>query len=189
MRHPSFPEGVLVALAAGLGGSMAFTVLAGPFGVPWTARALITGLGLGYVFYLLYRSREPSGRIVGLGLCLSLSGLSALLIDDALPYLAVHLAMVWLVRAFYHQPGPLAAVFDLALNLLALMAGIWAFRHADSVFLGTWAFFLVQALFTGIPALTGQGSRADSVRPEPIDRFQLAYRSAEAALRKLSAHP
>jgi len=188
MRHPNFTEGVMVALIAAVISSVAFTVLVDPFGVEWTARMLIAALGLGYVLYLLHRSRERTGRVVSLALWLSLAGLGWLLIDDLLLYLAAHLTMVWLIRVLYHQPGPLAALLDLALHLFALMAGLWAFMHADSVFLGAWTFFLVQALFITIPALTNRQPRAGSGDPEPVDHFQLAYRGAEVALRKLSAH-
>ena len=99
------------------------------------------------------------------------------------------LALVWLVRALYHQPGPLAALMDLALNLGALMAGLWAFKFADSMFLGIWTFFLVQALFVAMPSADGRRAGSDAgTGPQP-DQFQTAYRSAEAALRKLSSHP
>ena len=49
MKNPSFPEGVVLALSAGLLASVAYTVLPGVFGLEWTVRALIAGLGLGYV--------------------------------------------------------------------------------------------------------------------------------------------
>lgn len=189
MKRPSFPEGVLVALAAAVLGSMVYTVLPGFLGPAWTIRALIAGLGLGYILYLLRRSSERTGRVVTLTGWLLFACSSWFLVADPLLYLAVHLGMVWLVRALYHQPGPLAALMDLALNLTALMAGLWAFVHADSVFLGIWTFFLVQALFVAVPSADVRRAGSDAgTEPQP-DPFQTAYRSAEAALRKLSSHP
>jgi hypothetical protein len=188
MKNPSFPEGVVLALSAGLLASVAFTVLPGVFGLEWTVRALIAGLGLGYVLYLLHRSSERAGRIVTLTAWLVLAGIGWSLVMDALLYLALHLGLIWLVRVLYHQPGPLAALLDLALNLFALMAGLWAFLHADSVFMGVWTFFLVQAAFVGIPSFGNRSRRGDAVPEKQTDHFQLAFRSAEAALRKLSTH-
>jgi len=188
MKRASFPEGVALALGAGLLSSVALTLLPGLFGLEWAMRALITGLGLGYILYLLIRSRERTGRIVTLAIWLLLAGMSWFLITDLLLYLGVQLGLIWLVRSLYHQPGPLAALADLALNLFALMAGIWAYVHTGSVFMGVWSFFLVQALFVGIPSLTGRTVQAEARPDHQADRFQLAYRSAEAALRKLSSH-
>ena len=112
MKRPSFSEGVLVALGAGLFSSVALTVIPYTVGLEWSMRALIA--------------------------------------VDPLLYLALHLVLIWLVRSLYHQPGPLAALLDLVLNLFALMAGLWAFVHADSIFMGVWTFFLIQAMFIGI---------------------------------------
>jgi len=188
MKNPSFPEGVVLALTAGLLASMAYTVLPGMLGLEWTARALIAGLGLGYVLYLLHRSSERTGRIVTLTAWLFAASMSWFLILDPLIYLALHLGLIWLIRVLYHQPGPLAALLDLVLNLFALMAGLWAFSHADSVFMGVWSFFLVQAVFVGIPSLGNRSHRGDALSEQQADHFQLALRSAEAAFRKLSTH-
>jgi hypothetical protein len=188
MKRPSFSEGVIVALVAAVLGSMFHTVLPGLLGLTWTVRVLIAGLGLGYVVYLLWRSPERTGRFITLTGWLLLAGSSWSLIADPLVYLAVHLGMVWLVRALYQQPGPLAALMDLALNLTALMAGLWAFVHADSVFLGIWTFFLVQALFVAVPSADGRRAGSDAGPGPQSDQFQTAFRNAETALRKLSRH-
>jgi hypothetical protein len=188
MKNPSFPEGVVLALAAGLIASVAYTVLPGVLGLEWTTRALIAGLGLGYVLYLLHRSSEHTGRIVTLTAWLLVAGVAWVLVMDPLLYLALHLVLVWLVRVLYHQPGPLAALLDMALNLFALMAGLWAFWHADSVFMGVWTFFLVQAMFVGIPSVSNRNHRRNAAPEQQSDRFRLACHSAEAALRKLTIH-
>lgn len=187
MKRPRFSEGVAVALVAALLGSMMLTVLPAIAGSDVTLRLPIAVLGLGYVLYLLIRSRESTGRVVTLTVWLLLSGIAWFAVADPLVYLAFHLGLIWLVRALYHQPGPLAALLDLGLNLLASIAGVWAFVHADSVFLGIWSFFLVQALFVVIPAADGRQVRIDGDASTQPDRFQRAHRSAEAALRKLSA--
>jgi len=189
MKRPSFSEGVMVALVAALAGSVVFSMLPGLLGPTWASRALVAGLGLGYTLYLLRRSHERTGRVVTLTGWLLLAGSSWFLVTDPLLYLAAHLGLVWLVRALYHQPGPLAALMDLALSVTALMAGGWAFVHADSVFLGVWTFFLVQALFIVIPSVSGRRAGGDAGIEAQPDHFQSAYHNAEAALRRLSTHP
>ena len=187
MKRPGFSEGVIVALVAALLGSMLFTVLPAVVGLDITLRLVVAVLGLSYVLYLLKRSSEPTGRVVTLALWLLLSGTAWFVVADPLIYLALHLGLIWLVRTLYHQPGPLAALLDLGLNLLALIAGVWAFMHASSVFLGIWSFFLVQALFVAIPAADGRRAQTNGDAQTQPDRFQQAHRSAETALRKLSA--
>lgn len=188
MKNPTFSEGVLVALAAGLVSSVTYTVMHGALGLEWTTRILVAGLSLGYVLYLLHRSQERTGRFVTLTAWFGVAGASWFMTLDPLLYLLVHLSLIWLVRALYHQTGPLAALFDLGLNLLALMAGYWAFWHADSIFMGVWTFFLVQATFIAIPSLSNPGGDSNPAPDQQIDHFHTAYRSAEAALRKLSAN-
>lgn len=186
MRRATFPEGVLVALAAALGGSIAHTVMPGAVGPDTTIRLIVAGLGLGYALYLLRRSPSRTGRVVTLAAWFSIAVLGWFLIDDRLTHLAVHLGLLWLVRTLHHQSGVLAAVLDLGLNLAALMAGTWAFVHSGSVFLGIWSFFLVQALFVIIPMHFARPQHDGAEPSTAPDRFQLAYRSAENALRELA---
>ena len=188
MNRPSFSEGVAVAFASALGASIFSAVLPGFFGPATAARLVIAALGLAYVLYLLKRSEGHTGRVVALVIWLAVAAMAWVLVSDILIYAAAHLGLVWLVRALYHQSGPLAALMDLALNGLALTAGLWAYLNTDSVFLGVWSVFLMQALFVGIPSAKGRSrGGADSQDPRP-DPFQTAYRSAEVALRRLSSH-
>jgi hypothetical protein len=188
MKHPSFSEGVAVALAAAVTGSVAYSVLHDLIGFRWAGHALTSGLGLGYILYLLARSRDRVGRLVTLAAWLLCSGTSWFVLEDPSLYLLTQAGMIWLVRSLYHQPGPLAAILDLALGLAALAAGVWAFVHADSLFLGIWTYFLVQALFVTIPSANGRRPAGRTGADSDPDLFQTAYRSADAALRKLSAH-
>jgi hypothetical protein len=52
--------------------------------------------------------------------------------------------------------------------------------------MGVWTFFLVQAMFVGIPSLSNRSRRGDAAPERQADHFQLAFHSAESALRKLS---
>lgn len=183
MQRVSFAEGVVVALVAALAGSIVLAVVPGPPASAPAGRALVAGLGLAYVLYLLKRSRARGGRLTTLVAWLLGAGLSWALVTNPAIFLAAHLALVWLVRSLHHQPGPLAALADLGLNLGALMAGAWAQLHTGSMFLGIWTFFLVQALFVAIPGITAARGAPE---PNPDEPFETARRAAEAALRRLS---
>lgn len=186
MKRASFLEGVAVALVAALLGSIAATLLPSLLGLATAVRVIVTALSLGYVLYLLRRSPERTGQVVTLSVWVLAAIGSWWFIVDALSLIAVHVGMAWGVRALYHQPGPLAGLLDLGLHVLAMAAGGWAYLHADSVFLGIWTFFLVQALFVAVPAANRRAAQHAAAPDPAADRFQIAYRSAETALRKLS---
>jgi hypothetical protein len=183
MKRPSFLEGVAVALAASLLGSLVYTVLAPLFGSAVILRLLIAGAGFGYLIYLLRRSPERVGRITLI--CLwGLAATAAWILNlPLLHYLALHLGLIWLARSLYFYSSLLSALADLGLTAFSLAAALWAMNHSHSLFLGIWSLFLVQALFTFIPASL---QRRDKALPE-TDRFDRAHRAAETALRKLSS--
>jgi len=185
MKRPGFFEGAGIGLVASLAGSVLFVVFAWVFSTPTGLRLLIALLGLAYTAYLLGRSGERVGRLATLALWLSAAG-AVWLWQPSLPvYLLFHLGLIWLIRSLYFHASLLGALADLGLNGLALATALWAAERTGSVFLSLWCFFLVQALFTAIPAWTRQpGLSADSPAE---DAFQQAHRAAEAALRRLSS--
>ena len=63
MKRPTFLEGVGVAIAASLAGSVLYTAMDVVFPGGPVLRLLIAGIGLAYVIYLLSRSPEHVGRI------------------------------------------------------------------------------------------------------------------------------
>ena len=103
-------------------------------------------------------------------------------------YVCGHLGAVWLIRSLYFYSSVLSALADMGLNGLGLAAAIWAVTRTGSVFLGIWCFFLVQALFVFIPKSINHKPGTTRVGHESEDRFQHAYRVAEAAVRKLSSN-
>ena len=187
MKQPTFLEGVAVALAAGLAGTVLYTALTAVFpGVP-VLRLLIAAIGLAYVVYLLGRTPERVGRVTTAAAWLLLAGVLWFTQPPLLLYLAAHIGAVWLIRSLYFYSSALSALADLGLNGLALAAGIWAITRTGSVFLGIWCFFLVQALFVAIPTSMQRKTGTTASGPAPADRFQHAYRAAESAVRKLSS--
>jgi hypothetical protein len=187
MKRPTFFEGMLVALVMSLLGGILFTVLSPTFGAEGVLRGLTAGISLGYLVYLLKRSRETVGRvtvILGWALLAIILGL----LEPTLPlYLLMHLLLIWLIRSLYFYAGLLPALLDLGLSALSLAAGLWAFLHTGSLFPAIWCLFLLQALFVAIPvSLHGKaaGTEQQSINAE---RFEQAHRSALSALRKLSS--
>jgi len=187
MKQPTFLEGVGVALAASLVGSMLYTAMEVVFpGVP-VLRLLIAGISLAYVVYLLGRSPERVGRVTAAAAWLLVAGVLWFTHPPLLLYVLVHLGTLWLIRSLYFYSSALSAIADLGLNGLGLAAAIWAVTRTGSVFLGIWCFFLVQALFVLIPKSVNRKPGTGQAGHAHEDRFQHAYRVADAAVRKLSS--
>jgi len=185
MKRPSFLHGVIVAAVLGFFASAIVATLTPFVGLGAVIRLVIPALGLAYLLYLFGRSEERKGRAT----TLSLWGLLAAVtwwIAPALPfYLLIHVGAVWLVRSLYFYSGVLPALLDLGISALSVSATVWAASRSGSVFLATWCFFLVQALFVAIPPAI---ERSRTGRPETVtdkERFDRAKRNAEKALRQL----
>lgn len=188
MKQPTFLEGVSVALAASLVGSMLFTAMQVVLpGVP-ALRLLVAGIGLAYMIYLLSRSPEHVGRITAVAAWAIIAAVLWFTHPPLMLYVCVHLGTLWIIRSLYFYSSALSALADLGLNGLGLAAALWAVTRTGSVFLGIWCFFLVQALFVLIPKSIQRKHDSGQVSHERDDRFQHAYRVAEAAVRKLSSN-
>ena len=188
MRQPTFMEGVAVALAASVLGSVLHTALTSIFTSDWVLRMLIAGIGCGYVVYLLSRSRERVGRTVTL-VAWTLLAVALWLIKPSLTtYVVTHVVLIWFVRAAYFYSSVVPTLIDLGLTGLSLAAAVWAGHLTGSVFLITWCFFLVQALFVCIPNRIPRLAERGAADGEGVQRFERAYQAAESALRRLAAN-
>ena len=184
MKSPTFLEGVFVALSAALAGTLAYSAFGLVLPGAVSLRLLIAVLGLGYLLYLLGRSRERIGRVSILASWLGVAGLLWVLSPPLSLYLLVHLAMIWVARSLYFHQGPLGAVADLGLTCLGLIAALGAYLHTGSLFLSLWCLFLVQALFVFLPARMGGGRKQGS---DEEDGFRRAHQAAEVAVQRLSS--
>lgn len=185
MKHPTFLEGVAVALIASLVGGALYSALSSVFASGSVLRPVIAGIGFAYVVYLLGRSREPVGRITTLAIWALVAGAAWFMHPPLTLYVLVHLGAIWLIRSLYFYSSVLSALADLGLNALGLAAAIWAVKQSGSLFASIWCFFLVQALFVAIPARLSR--KTEKPDRDSEDRFQHAHRAAEMALRKLSS--
>jgi len=187
MKLPGFLEGAAVALGASIIGSVTYSALTSFFVSGVVMRLLIVAIGLGYVVYLLSRSRERVGRITTIALWLLVAGITWFTAPPLILYLMVHLGLIWLIRSLYFYSSLFSAIADLGLNGVSLAAAVWALNQTGSLFVSIWCFFLVQALFVAIPANMKQKAGQNQTPESREDQFQHAYRAAETALRKLSS--
>lgn len=187
--RPSFlaeaATGLALSLAAGaLATSGAFVTTE-----PAALSAAIAAAGLAYLLLGLARCGARTGHVVAVALW-SVGAALAWLTAPVLPvYAGIHVGLLWLARAAFRHGRPLAALVDLGLCGLGLAAAVWAFARADSVFLASWCFFLVQALHVAIPPARGETSGRPGARSAETDlteRFARAQRAAEAAVERLA---
>lgn len=185
VKKPTFYEGVGVAVMASVVGSAGLLVLTPLLGSGMAAYLLLGILSFAYLSYLLTRSRQSVGRVTAMMLWLAVTAMAWF---SGLPlalFALVQLGYVWLIRSLYFYASVLPALLDLGLTALSLIIAIWAWSHSGSDFLGIWTFFLLQALFVAIPPQIRSANTKDQ---QAVDNhsFLRAYRSAEAAVRKLS---
>lgn len=185
MMRPGFIEGVLVALAAAAAGTVLHGLLSVVLTEGLAVRLVIAAGALGYILYLLSRSRERIGRVILVLVWAILTGAAWLMAPSLPGFVLTQTALIWVTRSLYFYSSPLWALVDLGLNFLSLAAAFWALLQTGSLFAAIWCFFLTQALFTAIPA--GFGGKAENPaweHPGP-DCFQQAYRTARAAVRNI----
>ena len=74
---------------------------------------------------------------------------------------------------------------DLGLGAFSISASVWAISRSGSVFLATWCFFLVQALFVTIPPAIKSKQKPERNTAAESENFEHARRQADQALRQL----
>jgi hypothetical protein len=185
MKRPSFFHGVIVAAVLGFFASAIVATLTPFVGLGGVIRLVIPGLGFAYLLYLFSRSESRKGRVTTISLWSALAVVSWWSAPPLPLYLLIHVAAVWLVRSLYFYSGVLPALMDLGLSTLSISASVWAITRSGSVFLATWCFFLVQALFVTIPPAAKPTVQRERTTTLDIEKFERARRQADAALRKL----
>ena len=188
MKRPSFIQGVIVAAVLGFFASAVVATLTPFVGLGAVIRLVIPALGLAYLLYLFSRSTERLGRVTTLSFWSALAAVTWWVAPPLPLYLLIHVGAVWLVRSLYFYSGLVPALMDLGISTLSVSATVWAITRSGSVFLATWCFFLVQALFVAIPptiAPSMNRKKAQAERLADDDTFDHARRQADKALRQL----
>lgn len=185
MKRPTFFHGVIVAAVLGFFASAIVATLTPFVGLGAVIRLVIPALGLAYLLYLFSRSEERMGRVVTLSLWSALAAVTWWIAPPLPLYLLIHVGAIWLVRSLYFYSGVLPALVDLGLSTLSISATVWAISRSGSVFLATWCFFLVQALFVTIPPVLKRAQVVKDSAAADNASFDRASRTADQALRQL----
>lgn len=186
MKAPGFVDGVVVALAISLGAAAA-DLLFGRFVAAGSLfQAVLWGATLGYLVYLLRRSRARTGRIVVVSTW-ALATLGCWLVGASpSEQVLIFAGLIWLVRSLYFHGSIVAALLDLGLVGIGIAAAVWALLNTGSVAGALWSFFLAQALFRWIPDLERNPGGPAPRTAASASSFQSAHRVALDAVRKLS---
>jgi hypothetical protein len=185
MKRPSFFHGVIVAAVLGFFASAVVAALTPFVGLSAVVRLVIPALGFAYLLYLFSRSEERVGRVATLSLWSALAAVAWWAAPPLPLYLLIHVGAIWLVRSLYFYSGVMPALLDLGLSALSISATVWAISRSGSVFLATWCFFLVQALFITIPPAIKRKRNAHRITAAESENFEHARRRADQALRQL----
>jgi len=185
MKRPSFFHGVILAAVLGFFASAVVATLTPFIGLGAVLRVVIPALGLAYLLYLLSRSNERVGRVTTLSLWGVLAAVTWWVAPPLPLYLLIHVGAIWLARSLYFYSGVMPALMDLGLGALSVSAAVWAASRSGSVFLATWCFFLVQALFVVIPPAVKRSHSAERNTAADGEKFEHARRQADQALRQL----
>lgn len=183
MKRPSFFQGVIVAAILGFFASAIVATLTPFVGLGPVVRLVIPALGLAYLLYLFGRNEERTGRVTTLSLWAALAAATWWAAPPLPLYLLIHVGAIWLVRSLYFYSGVMPALMDLGVSALSVFATVWAISRTGSVFLATWCFFLVQALFVAIPPAIK--ARRNNQATRESEKFDQAKRNADKALRQL----
>ena len=185
MKRPSFLHGVIVAAVLGFFASAIVATLTPFVGLGAVIRLVIPAMGLAYLLYLFSRNEEQVGRVTAV---LAWGVLATLTwwVSPPLPlYLLIHVGAIWLLRSLYFYSGVMPALMDLGISTLSVAATVWAITRSGSIFLATWCFFLVQALFVAIPPAIKSKQKAQRNTVTDNENFERARRNADQALRQL----
>jgi len=185
MKRPTFIHGVIVAAVLGFFASAVVAALTPFVGLGTVIRLVIPALGLAYLLYLFSRSTERLGRVTTLAFWSALAAVTWWMAPPLPLYLFIHVGAIWLVRSLYFYSGLLPALMDLGISTLSVSATVWAITRSGSVFLATWCFFLVQALFVTIPPSMQSKQKTSLEKAADNDTFNHARRQADEALRQL----
>ena len=185
MKRPTFFNGVIVAAVLGFFASVIVATLSPFIGLASVVRLVVPALGLAYLLYLFSRSKERVGRVITLAAWGAVTAVTWWIAPPLTLYLLIHVAAVWLVRSLYFYSGVLPALMDLGLSTLSISTTVWAISRSGSVFLATWCFFLVQALFVAIPPAVKSRNQAQRNTALESKTFEHARRQADKALRQL----
>lgn len=183
-KTPTFLHGVVTAALLALFASATIATLVPFLGVGAVLRLIVPALAGAYLLYLFRANPRHIGRVVSFAAWTAMAVVAWWAAPPLPLYLLLHAMAVWLLRSLHAYAGAIPALMDLGLCALSALVFGWVFARTGAVFLATWSYFLVQALWVAIPRrIDASGrSRTGGVHDE---RFERARRQADEALRHL----
>lgn len=185
MKRPTFITGVVVAAVLAFFASAIVATLTPFVGLGSVVRLVIPAMGLAYLLWLFSRSTERLGRVTAVTAWTVMAAITWWVAPPIALYLLIHVTAIWLIRSLYFYSGVMPALMDLGLSALSITATVWALTRSGSIFLATWCFFLVHALFVVIPPAINKKHSAEPDMQAASERFDTARRQADEALRIL----
>ena len=185
MKRPSFVRGAIVAALLAFFASAIVATLTPFIGLGAVIRIVIPALSFAYLLYLLSCNKERTGRVTTLSIWIAMAALTWWAAPPLPLYMLIHAVAIWLVRSLYFYSGILPALMDMGVSTLSISAAVWAITRSGSVFLATWCFFLVQALFVAIPPTIQRKRKVRQDAALDTGTFEQARRQADQALRQL----
>lgn len=178
MSTASLARYLAAAVAASLAAAVLHRFLAPFVGARLLLHLLVIALaGLGLAAIRARAGRPPFTVLVA-----TLWGLASLgLLLAPLPLIALVTAegaLLWLARCLWWSPGPLRALADGAIALVATAAFAWGLSEAGSVGIALWCWALAHGACLFLAPAPVRGAAA-------ADRYERAHRSALAALDRL----
>jgi len=186
MKTATFAEGIFFALITSLVSSVLLFSLSSLFSSSVLIHLIISGITLGYILYLLSRSKERIGRVIVVTTWFI--GITCLWFawPPITLFILGHVISIWLIRSLYFYSSLISSLMDLTLNSFSVAIAFAVASHTNSLFLTLWCFFLSQALFVMIPKSISKSTTNTSKHFNNQDDFQQSFRAAEAAVRQLS---
>jgi hypothetical protein len=181
MTRPGFWRELGIAFAISVTGAVGFHLANALLG-PWIAlRLLVAGAGAAFALGCLAAAPTRVGRVAAAMLFVALDIALAVFHAPLWMWAATQVFALWLLRCSYFHRSAFTALGDLVVATCAIAAAWTALLHNGSAFLALWTFGLVQALYVFIPATIATVTPAT-----PINRFDQAQRTAQAALRRMT---
>lgn len=187
MQRPTLLEGICVALVASLTIGPLLALLRFGLSTVVAGKGALVIVAYSYIVYLLTRRGKMPGRAV-LALGNLVVCLACLVLELRWPALVlVLLALVSSIRAYAYSHSLVPALLHGGLCLLGLGAALWTYAYSQSLALASWSFFLIQALFSLLPARLGRASQQeqDALGGQEVDDFVVAHQAAQKALSRL----
>jgi hypothetical protein len=178
MNAAGFWRGVGLAMLLSIVGAAAFALVSPLLGIAISLRLLLLAIASGCVVDTLLRNPGQPGRLLAAAVWLLIAGALLLFNPPLWLWLAVAAGYLWLLRSLRPSGRPLHALLDAAIVVVGLAAASASLRHSGSLLLALWCFLLLQAVASALSAPKPAAVAAS-------DRFSVAQRNAETALRTL----